>query len=80
MTTKSKYQDIKTLDQLNAAIHETRARIADKGSAVGTSFGAVQQFYTPQNLAIHGVRKFAWERGLYTLGLQAVRSLKNLLK
>ena len=80
MTTKSKYQKIKTLEQLNTAIHENRARIAAQGSAVGNSFGEVQGFYTPQNLAIHGVRKFAWDRGLYTLGLNAVRGLKNLLK
>lgn len=80
MTKKSKYQDIRTLDELNAAIHANRALIEAKGSAVGTSFGQVQSFYTPRNLALHGVRKFAWDRGLYTIGLNVVRGLKNLLK
>ncbi len=80
MTKRSKYQDIRTLEELNAAIHANHALIEAKGSAVGTSFGQVQRFYTPQNLALHGVRKFAWDRGLYTIGLNAVRGLKNLLK
>ena len=80
MTKRNKYQDIKTLDELNAAIRRNRALIDAKGEDAGESFGLVQNFYTPQNLAIHGVRKFAWERGLYTIGLNAVRSLKTLLK
>jgi len=80
MKTRNNYQDIRTLDDLDGAIRRNRARIAEQGSAVGDSFGQVQTFYTPQNLALQGVRKFALDKHLYTIGINLVRALKNLIR
>ena len=76
----SKYLDIKTLDELSAAIHANRAKIEAKGESVQTGLTRVQDFYTPQNLALQGVRKFALDHHLYTIGINAVRSLRRLLE
>ena len=75
----SKYLDIKTLDELSAAIHANRA-IEAKGESVQTGLTRVQDFYTPQNLALNGVRRFALDHHLYTIGINAVRSLRRLLE
>jgi hypothetical protein len=84
MTTMSKkknnYLEIKTLDELSAAIHGNRARIEAKGESVQTGLTHVQDFYTPRNLALSGVRKFALDHHLYTIGINAVRSLRRLLE
>ena len=80
MSKKSKYLDIKTLDELSAAIHNNRARLDAKGESVQTGLTRVQDFYTPQNLALQGVRKFALDHHLYTIGINAVRSLRRLLE
>ena len=77
---KSKYQDIKTLDELNDAIHGNRAMIEAKGESVQTGLTQVQNFYTPRNLALSGVRRFALDHNLYTIGINAVRSLRRLLE
>ena len=80
MSKKSKYLDIKTLDELSAAIHSNHARIEAKGESVQTGLTRVHDFYTPQNLAIQGVRRFALDHNLYTIGINAVRSLRRLLE
>ena len=80
MSKKSKYLDIKTLDELSAAIHSNRARIEAKSESVQTGLTRVQAFYTPRNLALNGVRKFALDHHLYTIGINAVRSLRRLLE
>ena len=80
MSKKSNYLDIKTLDELNAAIHNNHARLEAKGESVRTGLTHVQDFYTPQNLALQGVRKFALDHHLYTIGINAVRSLRRLLE
>lgn len=77
---KSKYLDIKTLDELSAAIHGNRALIEAKGESVQTGLTHVQDYYTPRNLALNGVRKFALDHNLYTIGINAVRSLRKLLE
>ena len=76
----SKYLDIKTLDELSAAIHDNRAKIEAKGESVQTGLTQVQQFYTPRNIALNGVRRFALDHHLYTIGINAVRSLRRLLE
>ena len=76
----SKYLDIKTLDELSAAIHGNRARIEAKGESVQTGLTHIQDFYTPRNLALNGVRRFALNHHLYTIGINAVRSLRRLLE
>ncbi len=80
MSKKSKYLDIKTLDELSAAIHSNRARIESKSESVQTGLTRVQEFYTPRNLALSGVQKFALDHHLYTIGINAVRSLRRLLE
>jgi hypothetical protein len=77
---KNNYLDIKTLDELSAAIHGNRARIEAKGESVQTGLTHVQDFYTPRSLALSGVRKFALDHHLYTIGINAVRSLRRLLE
>jgi hypothetical protein len=77
---KNSYQDIKTLDELSAAIHGNRARIEAKGESVQTGLTHIQDFYTPRNLALNGVRRFALNHHLYTIGINAVRSLRRLLE
>ena len=80
MSKKSKYLDIKTLDELSAAIHSNHARMEAKGESVQTGLMRVQDYYTPRNLALSGVRKFALDHHLYTIGINAVRSLRRLLE
>ena len=80
MSKKSNYLDIKTLDELSAAIHSNHARLEAKGESVQTGLTRVQDFYTPQNLALQGVRKFALDHHLYTIGINAVRFLRRLLE
>ena len=80
MKAKRKYLDIKTLDELSAAIHENRALIDAKGESVQTGLTRVQDFYTPRNLALNGARRFALDHNLYTIGINAVRSLRRLLE
>ena len=77
---KNNYLDIKTLDELSAAIHGNRALIEAQGESVQTGLTQVQDFYTPRNLALNGVRKFALDHHLYTIGINAVRSLRRLLE
>ena len=80
MNKKNNYLDIKTLDELNAAIHSNHARIEAKGESVQTGLTRVQDFYTPRNIALNGVRRFALNHHLYTIGINAVRSLRRLLE
>ena len=80
MSKKSKYLEIKTLDELSAAIHSNHARIEAKSESVQTGMTRVQAFYTPRNLALSGVQKFALDHHLYTIGINAVRSLRRLLE
>ena len=80
MSKKSNYLDIKTLDELRAAIHGNRARLEAKGESVQTGLTHIQDFYTPRNLALNGVRRFALNHHLYTIGINAVRSLRRLLE
>ena len=80
MNKKSKHLEIKTLDELSAAIHSNHARIEAKSESVQTGMTRVQAFYTPRNLALSGVQKFALDHHLYTIGINAVRSLRRLLE
>ena len=80
MSKKSNYLDIKTLDELSAAIHSNHARIEAKSESVQTGLVQVQDFYTPRNIALNGVRRFALDHHLYTIGINAVRSLRRLLE
>jgi len=74
------HRDIKTLDELNEAIHASRARIESQGEAVHESLTSVQGFYTPQNLALQGVRKAALNVNFYARALFIVRALKKRLQ
>ena len=80
MTTMTDYRDIKTLDDLSKAIHESHARIEAKEDAVRSSLSNVQGFYTPQNLALQGVRRTALNVNFYARALFIVRALKKRLQ
>jgi len=77
---KREYQDIKTLDQLNEAIRHSKQRIESQGLTVRENLEQVQQFYTPQHVALSALQRFALDNHLYTIAINAVRGLKNLLK
>ena len=77
---KREYQDIKTLDQLNEAIRHSKQRIESQGVTVRENLEQVQQFYTPQHVALSALQRFALDNHLYTIAINAVRGLKNLLK
>ena len=74
------YRDIKTLDDLSEAIHHSHTRIEAKGKAVQRSLSDVQGFYTPQNLALQGVRRTALNVNFYARALFLVRALKKRLQ
>ena len=80
MKKQNKYQDVKTMEDLEAALHSTREQIAAQGEVVHGGLTRVQEFYTPRNLALQGVKRFAWEHNLFVIGLNAVRGLKKLLQ
>ncbi|MBQ9193849.1 MAG: hypothetical protein IJ156_09045 [Bacteroidales bacterium] len=77
---KSNYQNIKTLDELNEAIHRNKQRTASQGLTVRDSFEQVQGFYTPQHIAWSAFQRFALEHRLYTIAINAVSGLRKLLK
>lgn len=77
---KREYQDIKTLDQLNEAIRRSKQRIESQGVTVREDFEQVQQFYTPQHVALSALQRFALDNHLYTIGINAVRGLRKLLE
>ena len=78
--TMTDYRDIKTLDELTEAIHASHARIESQGKAVHDSLTSVQGFYTPQNMALQGVRRAALNVNFYARALFLVRALKKRLQ
>ena len=74
------YRDIKTLDDLSKAIHANHERIESQGKAVHNSLTTVQGFYTPQNMALQGVRRAALNVNFYARALFLVRALKKRLQ
>ena len=74
------YREIKTLDDLSKAIHESHARIESQGKMVRSSLTSVQDFYTPQNMALQGVRRAALNVNFYARALFLVRALKKRLQ
>ena len=73
----NEYKDIKTVDELTEAIHRNHARIRGQGESVHRSFSDVQEFYTPQNMALQGVRRAALNVNFYARALFLVRALKK---
>jgi hypothetical protein len=73
------YKDIRTMDELTAAISENKARINAQGESVHTNLTTVQGFYTPKNMALQGVRRAALNINFYTNALALVRTLKKRL-
>ena len=77
---KTDYRDIKTLDELSEAIRHSHARIEAQGKSVQRSLSDAQGFYTPQNLALQGVRRTALNLNFYARALFVVRALKKRLQ
>ena len=80
MKKQNNYRDIKTLDELDAVIRQSRARLDARGSAIQNSLVEVQGFYTPRNLAGQALRKFALDHHLYTIAINAVSGLRKLFQ
>ena len=80
MKKQNKYKGVRTMEDLEAALHHTREEIASQGETVRGGLVRVQDFYTPRHLALSGVRKFALDYNLYTIALNAVGALKRLLE
>ena len=76
MKSKNEYRDIKTLEELGAAIHSNHARIEAKSESVQTGLTRVQGFYTPRNLAIQGVRKLE-EKAFRSAVIEAVIAARD---
>ena len=80
MKQQNKFQDVKTMEDLEAALHRTREKIASQGEEVHGGLVRVQEYYTPRNLALQSVKKFAWDRNLFVIALEVVRALKKKLQ
>lgn len=79
MKTKSNYQSIRSLEDLDAAIVRNKGRIERKGQAVTDRFADVQAFYTPQHLLTQGLRQTALNLNFYRNALGIVGALKQKL-
>ena len=53
----SKYQDIKNLDALNAAIGQSGERVAAKEKQLKRAYNKARGFYTPATLVVEGSRR-----------------------
>lgn len=80
MEKTNKYQDVRTMEDLEAALRRTREAIDTQGKTVRDNLVQVQEYYTPRHLALNAVRKFALDTHLYAIALNAVTGLKRLLQ
>jgi len=80
MEKTNKYQDVRTMEDLEAALHHTREAIAVQGKTVRDNLVQVQEYYTPRHMALNIARKFALDHHLYTIAINAVSGLKSLLR
>jgi len=80
MKKPNRFGDVRTLEDLDAALRNTREEIAAQGETVRDGLVHVQEYYTPRHLALSGWQRFALENNLYTIALNAVGALKRLLQ
>jgi len=80
MEKTNKYRNVRTMEDLDAALHHTREAIATQGETVRDNLVQVREYYTPKHLALNAVRKFALDNHLYTIAINAVSGLKRLFQ
>jgi len=80
MTMPAKYSDLRTLDGLDAAIRENKARLKKQAKSIEKSFAAVQRFYTPRNLLEEGARRSLTSLPFYGSLLSGISFLRKRLK
>ena len=73
------YRDIKTLDELNAAIHQSRQVVTVKEKQLKRRFEKARAFYTPRALVAEGGRKLVSKLPFTELALWLVRKLRRIL-
>ena len=76
----SDYRDIKTLDELNAAIHHSKKVVAVKEKQLKRRFEKARTFYTPRALVAEGSRKLVSKLPFTDIALILIRKLRGILK
>ena len=77
MTGAMKYSEIKTMDQLEKAQKQVKARISTKGDEVRDSFYGVKESYSPTHLMVSGLKSVSSYIPIDQLLLTTVRRLKR---
>lgn len=72
----SKYHDIKTADELQAAIREVRGELKRKGKSVENKYDSLRNHYSPSNLVMGFLRRNSDYFNWADMSLHAVRFLK----
>ena len=74
-----KYNEIKTMSELEAAQKQVKRKIKSKGEAVKDSFYDMRQAYSPGNMLLSGLRSVSAYVPVDSLLLTTVRRLKRRL-
>lgn len=77
MMKKRNYQEIKTLEALDAAIAQNRALIGRKGDRLRRGLQAARKFYTPSTLLSEGVRHSAASPAVLGVILSVVSRIRR---
>lgn len=73
------YNEIKTMEQLEKARKQVKARIGTKGDQVRDSFYGVKESYSPSHLMVSGLKSVSSYIPIDQLLLTTVRRIKRLL-
>ena len=74
------YRDIKTLEELNTALHSSKALVAAKEKQFKRRFDKARSFYTPKALVAEGSRKLVSKLPLTDIALFFIGKLRKVLK
>ena len=74
-----KYSEIKTLDELEKAQRQVKAKLGRKGDAVRSSFYDMKESYTPSNMLLSGLKTVSSYIPFDQLLLSGVRGIKRKL-
>lgn len=76
----SKYSQIRSLDELDAAIARSGTALKKREKGLKKGFSRIQSFYTPSAFVAEGAKNLVGMLPLTELALFAVRGLRKLLK
>ena len=74
-----KYNEIKTMEQLEKAQKQVKKKLGSKGDEVRASFYDMKESYTPSHLMISGLKSFSSYIPVDQLLLTTVRRLRRRL-